>query len=57
MKALIYKCKSFRFRKTKADEINKFIKRLDPKKASRKCDIITNVLKVNAAFLLNISTL
>ena len=37
------KSKIFRFRKT--DEIKKFIEKLDPKKASQKFDMSTNILK------------
>ena len=39
------KSKTFRFRETNIDEIKKFIEKLDPKKASQKSDISTNVLK------------
>ena len=39
------KSKTFRFRKTNADEIKKFIEKLDPKKAFQKSDMSTNILK------------
>ena len=38
------KCKTFRFREANTDEIEKFIEKLDPKKASQKYDISTNIL-------------
>ena len=44
------KSKKFRFRETNTDEIKKFIEKLDPKKASQKSDMSTNILKKNAAF-------
>ena len=37
--------KTFRFRETNTDEIKKFIEKLDPKKASQKSDMSTNILK------------
>ena len=37
------KSKTFRFRKTNTDEIKKFIEKLDPKKASQKSDMSTNL--------------
>ena len=39
------KSKTFRFGKTNTDEIKKFIEKLDPKKASQKSDMSTNILK------------
>ena len=39
------KSKTFRFRETNTDEIKKFIEKLDPKKASQKSDMSTNILK------------
>ena len=39
------KSETFRFRETNADEIKKFIEKLDPKKASQKSDTSTNILK------------
>ena len=44
------KSKTFRFRETNTNEIKKFIEKLDPKKASQKSDMSTNILKKNAAF-------
>ena len=44
------KSKTFRFRETNTDEIKKFIEKLDPKKASQKSDMSTNILLKNAAF-------
>ena len=38
------KSKTFRFRETNIDEIKKFIKKLDLKKASQKFDMSTNIL-------------
>ena len=38
------KSKTFRLRKTNTDEIKKFIEKLDPKKASEKSDMSTNIL-------------
>ena len=45
-----YKSKTFRFRETNIAEIKKFIEKLDPKKASQKSDMSTNILLKNAAF-------
>ena len=36
--------KTFRFRETNTDEIKKFIEKLDPKRASQKPDMSTNIL-------------
>ena len=44
------KSKTFRFKETNTDEIKKFIKKLDPKKASQKSDMSTNIFFKNAAF-------
>ena len=44
------KSKTFRFEETKTNEIKKFIEKLDPKKASQKSDMSTNILLKNAAF-------
>ena len=51
------KSKTFRFRETNIDEIKKFIKKLDPKKASQKSDISTNVLKKMQSFSPSTSTM
>ena len=51
------KSKTFRFRETNTDEIKKFIEKLDPKKASQKSDMSTNILKKNAAFLTSTSAM
>ena len=51
------KSKTFRFRETNIDEIKKFIKKLDPKKASQKSDISTNVLKKMQFFSPSTSTM
>ena len=37
------KSKTFRFRETNTDEIKTFIEKLDPKKASEKSDMSTNM--------------
>ena len=42
--------KTFRSRGTNIDEIKNFIKKLDPKKASQKFNMSTNILLKNAAF-------
>ena len=39
------KSKKFRFRETNTDEIKKFIEKLDPKKASQKSNMSSNILK------------
>ena len=44
------KSKTFRFRETNTDEIKKFIEKLDPKKASQKSDMSTNILKKKCSF-------
>ena len=44
------KSKTFRFRETNTNEIKKFIKNLDAKKASQNSDMSTKFLKQNAAF-------
>ena len=44
------KSKTFRFMEINTDEIKKFIEKLNPKKASQKSDMSTNILKKNAAF-------
>ena len=44
------KFKTFRFSETNTDEIKKFIEKLDPKKASQKSDMSTNIPKKNAVF-------
>ena len=44
------KSKTFRFKETNTDEIKKFIEKLDPKKASQKSDMSTNILLKNATF-------
>ena len=41
------KSKTFRFRETNTDEIKTFIERLDPKKASEKSDMSTNMQLVS----------
>ena len=51
------KSKTFRFRETNIDEIKKFIEKLDPKKASQKSDISTNVLKKMQFFSPSTSTM
>ena len=51
------KSKTFRFSETNIDEIKKFIKKLDPKKASQKSDISTNVLKKMQFFSPSTSTM
>ena len=38
------KSKTFRFRETNINEIKKFLRKLDPKKASQKSDMSTNIL-------------
>ena len=38
------KSKTFRLRETNTHEIKKFIEKLDPKKASQKSDMSTNIL-------------
>ena len=38
------KCKTIRFRETNTDEIETFIEKLDPKKASQKNNMSTNIL-------------
>ena len=45
------KSQTFKFTETNIDEIKKSIESLDPKKASQKSDINTNILRKNAAFL------
>ena len=45
------KSKIFRFRETNTDEIKKFTEKLDPKKASQKSDMSTNILKELQLFL------
>ena len=42
--------KPFRFSETNTDEIKRFIEKLNPKRASKKSDMRTNILKKNAAF-------
>ena len=37
--------KTFRFRETNTAEIKKFMEKLDPKKASQKSDVSTDILK------------
>ena len=44
------KSQTFKFRETNIDEIKKSIENLDPKKASQKSDMNTNILRKNAAF-------
>ena len=44
------KSQTFKFRETNIDEIKKYIENLDPKKASQKSDINTNIIRKNAAF-------
>ena len=38
------KSKTFRFRETNTNDIKTFIEKLDPKKASQKSDMATNIL-------------
>ena len=38
------KRETFRFKETNIDKIKKFIEKLDPKKASQKSDMSTNIL-------------
>ena len=45
------KSKTVRFRETNTDEIKKFIEKLDPKKASQKSDMSTDILKTTQLFL------
>ena len=44
------KSQTFKFRETNIDEIKKYIENLDPKKASQKSDMNTNIIRKNAAF-------
>ena len=44
------KSKTFRFRETIIDEIKQFIEKSNPKKASQKSDMSTNILLKNTAF-------
>ena len=44
------KSQTFKFRETYIDEIKKYIENLDPKKASQKSDMNTNIIRKNAAF-------
>ena len=45
------KSQTFKFRDTNVDEIKKYIENLDPKKASQKSDMNTNIIRKNVAFL------
>ena len=49
------KSKTFRFRETITDEIKKFIEKSNPKKASQKSDMSTNIFKTIAFFAKYIS--
>ena len=51
------KSKTFRFRETNTDEIKKLIEKLDPKKASQKPDMSTNILKKIQLFSPSTSTM
>ena len=44
------KSQTFKFRETNIDEIKEYIENLDPKKASQKSDMSTNIIRKNAAF-------
>ena len=48
------KSQRFKFRETNTNVIKKSIKNFDPKKASQKSDLNTNIIRKNAAFLQNI---
>ena len=48
------KFQTFKFRETNTDETKKPIQNLDPKKASQKSDMNTNILRKNAAFFCEI---
>ena len=52
IKLIKFKSKSqtFKFRETNIEEIKKYIENLDPKKASQKSDMNTNIIRTNAAF-------
>ena len=45
------KSQTFKCRETNIDEIKRSIENLDPKKASQKSDMNTNIIRKNAAFL------
>ena len=51
------KSKTFRSMETNTDDIKKFIKKLDPKKASQKSDMITNILWKMQLFSSSTSTM
>ena len=48
------KSQTFKFRVTNIDEIKKYIDNLNPKKASQKSDMNTNIIRKNAAFFCKI---